>query len=189
MYTHKKLSGFTIVELLIVIVVIATLAAITIVAYNGISQRANNSAIIESASSALRTINAYIAANDQYPYLYNTACITTTSGCIVNTVPKGAVSTFDNNIATVGSLPRSVPTSGDNQTGILYDYKATRTYNGDVQPALLFYWLYGTGQQCGLPGVVVGWSTGVSSTTGYTMANDSSTGKTLCYVHISGPSS
>ena len=33
-------SGFTIVELLIVIVVIAILAAITIVAYNGIQNRA-----------------------------------------------------------------------------------------------------------------------------------------------------
>ena len=40
-----KQKGFTIVELLIVIVVIAILAAITIVAFNGIQQRAKNSAI------------------------------------------------------------------------------------------------------------------------------------------------
>ena len=38
-------SGFTIVELLIVIVVIAVLAAISIVAYNGIQNRAYNSAV------------------------------------------------------------------------------------------------------------------------------------------------
>lgn len=39
---HSKQRGFTIVELLIVIVVIAILAAITVVAYNGISERARN---------------------------------------------------------------------------------------------------------------------------------------------------
>lgn len=38
-------GGFTIVELLIVIVVIGILAAITIVAYNGIQNRANDNAV------------------------------------------------------------------------------------------------------------------------------------------------
>lgn len=41
----KKRDGFTIVELLIVIVVIGILAAITIVAYNGIQDRARASAL------------------------------------------------------------------------------------------------------------------------------------------------
>lgn len=52
---NKTKSGFTIVELLIVIVVIGILAAITIVAYNGIqsrardAQRANDTAQIKKA--------------------------------------------------------------------------------------------------------------------------------------------
>jgi len=46
-----KNQGFTIVELLIVVVVIAILAAITIVSYNGITARANSSAAAATASS------------------------------------------------------------------------------------------------------------------------------------------
>ncbi|MFZ2835698.1 Type II secretion system protein G precursor [compost metagenome] len=41
--TKLRPSGFTIVELLIVIVIIGILAAITVVAYNGIQDRAKNS--------------------------------------------------------------------------------------------------------------------------------------------------
>ncbi len=41
----KKQTGFTIVELLIVIVVIGILAAISIVAYNGIQNRTNDAAV------------------------------------------------------------------------------------------------------------------------------------------------
>lgn len=44
---HRR-EGFTIVELLIVIVVIAILAAISIVSYTGIQQRANNTVTIEA---------------------------------------------------------------------------------------------------------------------------------------------
>ena len=44
---NNKPKGFTIVELLIVIVVIAILATISIVAYNGIQQRARASALAD----------------------------------------------------------------------------------------------------------------------------------------------
>lgn len=43
--SSKHRMGFTIVELLIVIVVIAILAALSIVAYTGIQNRANDTAV------------------------------------------------------------------------------------------------------------------------------------------------
>lgn len=49
-WAKQTKSGFTIVELLIVVVVIAILAAITIVAYNGINERARASGAASYAS-------------------------------------------------------------------------------------------------------------------------------------------
>lgn len=60
-------QGFTIVELLIVIVVIAILAAITIVAYNGIQQRAKTSAAQSAASSLAKKAELYNTVTGNYP--------------------------------------------------------------------------------------------------------------------------
>jgi len=56
MWAKNKNTGFTIVELLIVIVVIAILAAITIVSYNGIQARAKTS----QANTELRQLEKAI---------------------------------------------------------------------------------------------------------------------------------
>ena len=64
----QRSRGFTIVELLIVIVVIAILAAITIVAYNGIQNRAKQSAAQSRLTQANKKILAYAVTNsDRYP--------------------------------------------------------------------------------------------------------------------------
>jgi len=64
----KNKQAFTIVELLIVIVVIAILAAITIVAYTGIQDRAKQSALQSAASQASKKVVAFAVDNiDLYP--------------------------------------------------------------------------------------------------------------------------
>lgn len=61
-------KGFTIVELLIVIVVIGILAAITIVAYNGVTTKANTAAAQSAANAAIGKIEAYNAEHEgTYP--------------------------------------------------------------------------------------------------------------------------
>ena len=66
MKTHTS-TGFTIVELLIVIVVIGILAAITIVAYSGVQDRAGLSRSLGDLSSLQKAIEAYKAINGTYP--------------------------------------------------------------------------------------------------------------------------
>jgi len=62
-----KNQGFTIVELLIVVVVIAILAAITIVSYNGITTKANASAAKETASNVIKKVELYNGNKGSYP--------------------------------------------------------------------------------------------------------------------------
>ncbi len=64
---RQKQTGFTIVELLIVIVVIGILAAITIVAYNGIQNRANDTAIQSDLQNISKKLELYKADNGVYP--------------------------------------------------------------------------------------------------------------------------
>jgi prepilin-type N-terminal cleavage/methylation domain-containing protein len=63
----KHQQGFTIVELLIVIVIIGILAAITVVAFNGTQARARDSARIAKIKSIAKAIELYNTDNGRYP--------------------------------------------------------------------------------------------------------------------------
>lgn len=64
-YVNKR--GFTIVELLIVIVVVAILAAISITAYINVTNRTHDSAVLSDASLITKNLELYKVENGKYP--------------------------------------------------------------------------------------------------------------------------
>lgn len=93
----QKQKGFTLVELLIVIVVIAILAAISIVAYNGIQERGRDSQRKSDVAVIQKALEMYHLDNGGYPACSATpyrpgdtrgSCYTTSSGLISALVPK-----------------------------------------------------------------------------------------------------
>lgn len=129
--------GFTIVELLIVIVVIAILAAITIVAYNGIQQRARDAQRVSDLSQMEKALKLYGVDNAVLPscggFWY---CASTPTKPANNGDYASLAAALVPNYISKISLD---PTNTDNQYGYYYlkGYQknangAGATYTGDA---------------------------------------------------------
>ncbi len=97
-YTDQK--GFTIVELLIVVVIIAILAAITIVAYNGIQNRAKTAAAQSTAAMVAKKAEAYNVDDATTGYPTTLAALTGAASTATYAIPSGSV-------AGLGAAPTS----------------------------------------------------------------------------------
>lgn len=113
MIMKKSMSGFTIVELLIVIVVIAVLAAITIVAFNGISQRAENTQRIAVGDQWVKLFKVYQAQYGSLPP--STTAASAVKFCLGTGFPigGGGVARCQN---VTGTDPANNPIESDNAT-------------------------------------------------------------------------
>src|SRR5262245_16629516 len=100
MSLKTKQQGFTIVELLIVIVVIGILAALVITTFTGIQQRARNTERETDIKAIHGQVEAYYAQNGRYPTLANmndaTFRTNNMKGLDIEALkdPKGAASTL-----------------------------------------------------------------------------------------------
>lgn len=105
----KGQSGFTIVELLIVIVVIGILAAITIVAYSGITARAKGATAAQNATSIQSVAEAYNADTGAYGTLANLqAAWTNQSTRLPSGITVSATApTTDNGTVNISYVPKA----------------------------------------------------------------------------------
>ena len=120
--SNRKDRGFTIVELLVVIVVIGILAAITIVAYTGFTSRAKGSQTQANANSALQVISAYTADQTGAPNNGGGGTFATTAGlaAALTAYPNSKLPGFTVSDPTSGQ-PHPVPADVDvNGIGKIY---------------------------------------------------------------------
>ncbi len=94
-----RTKGFTIVELLVVIVVIGILAAITLVSYTSIAAKANGSTALSSATQTKKKMLSYYAEKGIYPATF-VALNDTTQQYYMNTTGL-----LDATILSSGNLP------------------------------------------------------------------------------------
>lgn len=106
----KSNSGFTIVELLIVIVVIAILATISIVAYNGIQDRAKTTAGQELASQVVKKFEALNAIKGSY---YSNTTPAGVTGADMNDFANAAPAAPEGRVDNPSSVVGAGDASGD----------------------------------------------------------------------------
>jgi prepilin-type N-terminal cleavage/methylation domain-containing protein len=134
---RQRVSGFTIVELLIVIVVIAILAAIVIVAYNGVQGRARDSRRLQDAETIVKALEAYKVTHGNYPPAVSTAGA---AGWEVSTNGTSATNFLSALVSSTDGVSK-IPVDPVN-TGVVGDLSPASNKNNFEY----FYYRYGAGE-------------------------------------------
>lgn len=187
--------GFTIVELLIVIVIIGILASLVIAAYNGIQDRANNQKTLSAVQAYRKALIQYATINGTYPIIGNgSACLgepyyaNCWSGSN-NTSFNNAVRPY---LGNANSLPQPSTQSlayvvnGPLRAGASYISSTTYNLNSVVHPWGIYFIVKGTGQ-CKLSGVASGPWSNFSSTTPASGHTESQSGNSSCWLPLPNP--
>lgn len=142
------IRGFTIVELLIVVVVIAILATIVLVSYRGVTARAKDAKIQSEIKQIDDNLRAYYLTNGEYPATQSVS-ITQTSGAVVYVDSKCTTPTSASVISSsdwIPGLDMALPQS-DGTTGSRGD-RGCYIYQSDGKNYILSAWnMVATGPQ------------------------------------------
>lgn len=116
-------------ELLIVVVVIAILASITIVSYNGIQASAKKSQLLSNMSTLHKRLEIYRSENGEYPKTQNHTVMPGTDGVLLAdkncTSPTGPYTTYTESwIPGLNNLPQSSSERGARGTPGCYIYQS-----------------------------------------------------------------
>ena len=157
---HKQQMGFTIVELLIVIVIIGILAAITVVAFNGVQERARNTQTISAVKDYMKLYSSYAVDYDVYPGSGNY--------CLGSGYPGGLCwdnRTYTENTTANTGLQNYVKNLPSPSTARVYR-NSTDGYRAGilfVSPHYLRYQLEGANTECGINGATRAFTAGQST--------------------------
>lgn len=114
---NKRLSGFTIVELMVVVFIIGILAVITVSAFNAVQRRANESASATAVESANKKLEVYKIANSLYPQFLSEADVENYANTTYQYSPLASYKDYcltatTNNASMFGSKDNPTPAKG-----------------------------------------------------------------------------
>ena len=166
--SKQKSRGFTIVELLVVIVVIGILAAITIVSYTGITAKANAAATKQMASNVVTKVGLYQTEGSTFswPLTGALAMSATTSSAALSGITVNASAALSSASMTTISYQLCGTTNSTTVTTAPANLAALTGASGVVTGALVGYWDY----SAATPAQAV-LSAGQTSGVGYTAPN------------------